>query len=32
MPPMLLKLLFTLIPKRAPALLRPNGAQLSCEL
>ena len=27
MPPLLLKLLFTLMPKRAPALLRPAGAQ-----
>ena len=27
MPPLLLKLLFTLMPKRAPALLRPVGAQ-----
>jgi len=27
MPPLLLKLLFTLMPKRAPALLRPFGAQ-----
>ena len=30
MPPLLLKLLFTLMPKRAPALLRPLFSQLSC--